>query len=200
MFGVFRKGWPAPLIASQRWSSVKTKMKFGRSAARWATPGRAVETRHWQQGDREDFAKGTLKNVSLRSDGRLSLGPVIRELYDSSTPYLWAVAEDADGNLLAGGGGPGSSTAKLYRIDPGGKARVLAELPGMEIHAIAIRKNQIYAATSPDGKVYKVSSAGKWRRTSAACGIFSRTVEPGIARAFPVADSGPGPTPAPAKV
>ena len=122
----------------------------------------AVETRFWIQNEQADFEKGTLKNLSLRSDGRLALAPVFKELLASSTPYLWALAEDSKGNVYAGGGGSGSSQAKLFVIDAAGKSKTLAELPGMEIHALAIdAKDRIFAATSPDGKVYRIGLDGK---------------------------------------
>lgn len=91
-----------------------------------ALPLLSVETRFWQQGEFADIEKGTLNHLSVRSDGRLSLAPAVRELLDSSTPYLWAVAQDSKGNLYAGGGGPTASTAKLFQIDPQGKSKVLA--------------------------------------------------------------------------
>ena len=122
----------------------------------------AVETRFWIQNEQAEFEKGTLKNLSLRSDGRLALAPVFKELLASSTPYLWALAEDSKGNVYAAGGGSGASQARLFVIDAAGKSKTLAELPGMEIHALAIDgKDRIFAATSPDGKVYRVSPDGK---------------------------------------
>lgn len=122
----------------------------------------AVETNAWVQSDKTDFEKGNLKQLSLRSDGRLFLAPVQRELLDTSTTYLWAAAADSKGNVYVGGGGPGASNNKVHRIDPQGKSSVLAELPGLEIHAIAIdRKDQVFAATSPDGKVYRISAPNK---------------------------------------
>jgi hypothetical protein len=120
-------------------------------------PLTAVETKFWQQDTLADFEKGNLDRVSVRSDGRLSLAPVVAEILDSSTPYLWAVAQDSKGNLYAGGGGPTGSTAKLFQIDRSGKSSVLAEIDGLEIHAIAIdARDRVYAATAPDGKVYRV--------------------------------------------
>src|SRR6266851_7506331 len=118
----------------------------------------AVETKSWVHNEQADFEKGTLNKLSLRSDGRLMLAPQFKELLDSTAPYLWALAEDVSGNLYAGGGGSGS-TSKLYKIDANGKSSTLAEIPGMEIHAIAIdRAGVVYAATAPDGKVYKINS------------------------------------------
>jgi hypothetical protein len=122
----------------------------------------AVETRYWQENDQADFERGTLKNVSLRSDGRLSLAPEVTEIYDTSVPYLWAIARDSSGNLYTGGSSSGGDTAKLFVIAPGGKSRVLAAVPGLEIHAIALnRRDEVFVATNPDGKVYRIGRDGK---------------------------------------
>src|SRR6202046_18222 len=94
----------------------------------------AGETRAWVQSDYQDFEKGNLKNLSIRSDGRLSLAPKTTEVYDSSTAYLWALAQDSHGNLYTAGG-PG---AKLFRIAPGGKGESIAEFDALEIHAVAV--------------------------------------------------------------
>src|SRR5579884_238070 len=124
-----------------------------------AVPVFAVDTRFWQQDEFTDFEKGNLNKISIRSDGRLFLAPALTEVLDSSAPYLWALALDASGNIYAGGGGPTGSTSKLFRIAPDGKWTTLAELPGLEIHAIAVdRKGVVYAATAPDGKVYRVAN------------------------------------------
>ena len=40
----------------------------------------AVETKTWQQGEMVDFEKGTLTRLSLASDGRLALAPVVKEV------------------------------------------------------------------------------------------------------------------------
>jgi sugar lactone lactonase YvrE len=117
----------------------------------------AGETRTWSQLDYADFEKGTAKNLSLRSDGLLTLAPNSRELFDASAAYLWAIAQDSKGNLYAGG-----ADAKLYEIPPQGKARTVAELDAVEIHAIAVdSEDRVYAATSPDGKIYRVTGGGK---------------------------------------
>ena len=118
----------------------------------------AGSTRTWSESDYAEFEKGNLKNLSLRSDGVIALAPKFQELYDSSSAYLWTLARDSKGNLYTGGG-PG---AKLYRVSPKGEKKTLAELDGLEIHAIAVdSKDRVYAATSPDGKVYRISGGGK---------------------------------------
>ena len=124
--------------------------------------GFAVDTHFWQHGDRADFESGTLKNLSLRADGRIFLAPQFTEIFDSSTPYLWTLAIDSKGNLYTAGGGTGSGTARIFIIDRAGKSRPFAELDGLEIHAIVLDgKDTVYAATDPDGKIYKIGSDGK---------------------------------------
>src|SRR5215210_4876832 len=73
----------------------------------------AVETKSWNRSGQTEFEKGTLENLSLSSDGRLTLAPAFRELADPSVSYLWALAADSKGNLYTGGGSPSSSTSKL---------------------------------------------------------------------------------------
>jgi hypothetical protein len=123
---------------------------------------RAVDTKTWQQGEMADFEKGTLTRLSVGSDGRLALAPVVKEIFDPNVAFLWAVARDSKGNLYSGGGGLGGTKTKLFMVDPSGKSKTLAELEGIAIQAIAIdSKDRVYAATSPDGKVYRIDAAGK---------------------------------------
>ncbi len=164
---IARKGPSRPSIhASNSRSTRRDTLRFaGRylaAAAVLAALCLAGGPSLWEHNTQQDFEKGKLKRLSLRSDGRLSLAPVFRELDDPSTAYLWAVAEDSKGRLFFGGGGMDSSSSKLFQLTPGSKAQVAAELPGLEIHAIAIdRQDRVYAATSPDGKVYRLTPGGK---------------------------------------
>ena len=120
----------------------------------------AVDTRFWTFASKEDHDKATLKRLSLRSDGRITLAPAAKELHDAGVSYLWAVARGADGALYTGGGNPGATTAKLFRVQ-NGQTTVLAELAGLQIQAIAIDSaNRVYAATAPDGKVFRVGPTG----------------------------------------
>jgi len=120
----------------------------------------AVDTQSWVHNDRTDFEKGTLKGLSMRSDGRLMLAPQFRELADPSTAYLWALAVDSKGTLYTGGGSPGAASSKLTAVDAQGKSRTVVELPGLQIQTIAIdRQDRVYVGTAPDGKVYRVNGA-----------------------------------------
>jgi hypothetical protein len=122
----------------------------------------AVDTKTWQQVYMSDFERGSLTGLSLSSDGKLSLSPALKQVYDPSVTFLWAIAIDSKGDIFAGGGGLGGTKAKLFEVDAAGKTKTLAELDGMAIQALAIDKqDRVYAATSPDGKVYRVDSSGK---------------------------------------
>ncbi|HYZ82764.1 MAG TPA: hypothetical protein VE621_00095, partial [Bryobacteraceae bacterium] len=117
-----------------------------------------VETEIWVQNELADFEKGTLKKLSVRSDGRLLLAPVFEQIVDTSIPYLWAIAGDGKGTLFVAGGGQGSTSAQILAIDATGKHRVYADVPGMQVQALAVDRNgTLFAGTSPDGKVYRVT-------------------------------------------
>ncbi|BDC50096.1 hypothetical protein F183_A24120 [Bryobacterales bacterium F-183] len=123
----------------------------------------AVETKSWQQGSMSDYDKAKLTRLSLRSDGRLTVAPMVKELHDASAPYLWGCAQDSKGNLYVGGGSMSGASEKLLKIDPAtAKATTIAELDGLEIHAVAVDKSDnVYAATAPDGKIYRVRPGQK---------------------------------------
>src|SRR5260370_8996189 len=74
----------------------------------------AGETKSWLQSDYSDFEKGTIKNLSLRSDGLVTLAPQFREVFDSSSAYLWPMSHDSAGNLYSAG----APDAPPYRISP----------------------------------------------------------------------------------
>src|SRR5580658_6449835 len=115
----------------------------------------AGQTKTWSEGEYSDFEKGVIKNLSLRSDGLLTLAPASHELFDTTSAYLWALAEDSKGNLYAGGG----TNARLYRIPPDGKGKLLAEMDALQVQAVAVdSKDRVYAATAPDGKVYRIAA------------------------------------------
>lgn len=112
----------------------------------------AVETRTWVQNDAADFEKGTLKGVSVSSDGRLRLAPAFEEVFDPSVALLWAGAIDSKGTLYTGGAG-----GKLFSVDSQGKSKTVAEFNGGDVYAVAVNaKDEVFAAVAPEGKVYRV--------------------------------------------
>ncbi len=119
----------------------------------------AEGTRTWQQSSFEDFEKGTAKGVAIRSDGTLELAPAFNAITTTPSTYIWSIAADAQGNAYVGAGSP----ARVYRLTPDGKSTVIFEPQELQVQALVVADHDvIYAATSPDGKVYKVEHrAGK---------------------------------------
>ncbi|MGB7599478.1 MAG: hypothetical protein WBM24_04195 [Candidatus Sulfotelmatobacter sp.] len=120
----------------------------------------AEGTRSWEQSKFEELTKGTATGVAIRSVGSLDLAPTFKSLYATPSTYIWAIAADEAGNVYAAAGAP----ARVYRITPDGKATIIFEPKELQVQALQIGPGgAIYAATAPDGKVYKIerNSDGK---------------------------------------
>jgi outer membrane protein assembly factor BamB len=120
----------------------------------------AEHTRTWRQASYEDFLKGTPHGVAVRSDGRLELAPKFTLIADADASYLWSLRVDPKGALYAAGGSP----AKVFRFEgsAAGKPTTVFESTDLVAQAIAFdAKGTLYVATSPDGKVYRVSASGE---------------------------------------
>ena len=75
----------------------------------------------------------------------------------AGTGYIWSLALDAGGRLYAGTGAQG----RVYRIDEGGRAHLLAELEEAHVMALAVDgSGGLIAGTEPGGRVYRISSDG----------------------------------------
>jgi outer membrane protein assembly factor BamB len=110
-------------------------------------------TRTWQRTRFEDFEKGEAKGVAISSDGALLLAPALQPLASTPSAYLWAIATGADGSVYAAAGSP----ARVYRITPDGQLTAIFAPQELLVQALAVDKSgAVFAATSPDGKVYKI--------------------------------------------
>ena len=117
----------------------------------------AESTRTWVQTKYDDYEKGTAHGVAIDSDGSLTLAPVFKTFFTSPSTYIWDAVADAEGNVYAAAGSP----ARVYRITPDREGQHHLRRPGAQVQAIAIAPDgTIYAATSPDGKVYKIVHGG----------------------------------------
>src|SRR5271167_2169431 len=113
----------------------------------------AEGTRTWEQSKFEDLIKGTAKGVAVRSTGGLELAPAFTALSTTPSTYIWSIAADREGNLYAAAGSP----ARVYRITADGKSTVIFEPQELQVQALVVdQSGVIYAATNPDGKIYKL--------------------------------------------
>src|SRR5436190_8549711 len=115
--------------------------------------GVAEGTRTWEQSKFDELVKGTTTGVAVRSAGGLELAPAFKLLYATPSTYIWAVAADDAGNVYAATGSP----ARVYRVTPDGKSTIIFEPQELQVQALQVAPGGvIYAATAPDGKVYKI--------------------------------------------
>ena len=118
-----------------------------------ATSAFADGTRTWEQSKFEDLSKGTATGVALRSSGGMELAPSFKLFYATPSTYIWAIAADQEGNVYVATGSP----ARVYRVTSDGQATIIFEPKELQVQTLeAGPRGVIYAATAPDGKVYKL--------------------------------------------
>lgn len=118
----------------------------------------ASTPKFFQAATSTDFLKGDLENLSVDSRGQLLLGPATDMVYETPSPFLWAVLAAPDGSLFIGTGNDG----RVFRVDSDGKGSPFFDAPELEVHALALAPNgALYVGSSPDGKIYKVDRDGK---------------------------------------
>ena len=121
---------------------------------------RAAGPRFWRLEGAPAFLEGEIVGLSLDSDGRLRLGADPRKVFDPEAPNAWSVARDPRGVLYVGTGNDG----RLLRVE-GDKGSVFFDAEELEIHAVAVGPDgRVYAASSPDGAVFAIDTAGKATR------------------------------------
>ncbi len=117
----------------------------------------AQGTRQWTVTRYDEFERGTPTNVAVRNDGRLEPAPALRTLATTQNMFLWSLAS-AGANLYAGTGAA-SGGSQLLKIDPKGAVATAASFKELNVQAVLpLPDGSILAATSPDGKVYRVNA------------------------------------------
>ena len=77
----------------------------------------ASSPKFFQAATQSDFLKGDVENLSIDSNGQLTLGPMTELIYETSAPFLWSMVPGADGALFVGTGNEG----KVFKIDAQGR-------------------------------------------------------------------------------
>src|SRR6266481_5633431 len=113
----------------------------------------AEGTRTWEQSKYEDFVKGTAHGVAISSVGTLELAPGFKLVASTPSSAVWAAAIGSQQEIYVATGAP----ARVYRIAQGGQPTAIFQPQELQVQALVVDKNGIlYAATNPDGKVYKI--------------------------------------------
>jgi hypothetical protein len=115
----------------------------------------AQGTHLWTQSQLEEFEKGTPQGVEIQSDGHLRQGSGLSQILTTPSTFVWSVAADKNGVAYVGTGSP----ATVLRVGKDGKPFTLFETKDLNVQVVRVGPDgSIYAATLPDGKVYKLKA------------------------------------------
>jgi hypothetical protein len=122
----------------------------------------AQGTKLWTVDRFDEMERGTTEGVAIRGDGRLEAGPQSSLVYTSGGNYLWSLAAGRDGVAYAGLGGTATGSAAIHRIALDGKISKVFSGSELAVQALHLLPDgDLLAATSPDGKVYRIKSGGE---------------------------------------
>jgi hypothetical protein len=121
----------------------------------------AIGTSLWKV---RDFEKCELQGVMLDKDGFASLAPKIECLWENPDVYVWTMLQHGK-TLYMGTGGEG----RVYRME-NGKSSLLFDTKEAGVFSLGLREGNIYAGTSPNGKIFVIDHEGKGK-------IFTETNE-----------------------
>jgi hypothetical protein len=117
----------------------------------------AVKTDRWELKSPQDFMRGKLQQLIVTSSGELRLGYGSTK-FGEFAKEIWCSAVDRDGTIYFGTGSP----AEVYALGKDGRTTKLFEADAIAVTAIALDSHgNLYAATMPEGKVYKIAATGK---------------------------------------
>ncbi len=121
----------------------------------------AQGTKLWSVERYNEMERGSADGVAVRSDGQLEAGPATSLLYATGKGYIWSLASDASGNGYAGLGGTTSGSAVVMKVSPDGKAAQIFDAKELAVQGLQVATDgSVLAATSPDGKVYRIPQGG----------------------------------------
>ncbi|MEO6906967.1 MAG: WD40 repeat domain-containing protein, partial [Abditibacteriaceae bacterium] len=129
-------------------STIGSSKTLGRPALNWVDTGTA------------EFLKGEFSGAVVDSNGIVRPAPISKLLITTSLPFVWNIAGDNSKNVYFGSGE--DNNAEVFRINAAGDKSLFFKTPGITITSLTVDvSNNVYAAVSPGGKIYKISPSGK---------------------------------------
>lgn len=113
----------------------------------------------WNHSASADFEKAKLAGVVVSNTGALRLSRQLRPLSGVEAAHVWALAEDAAGNLYAGTGDEG----KVFKIAPNGTTTVAYTSDQSQVLALVpdAKGEAIYAGTGPEATIVRLNAFGE---------------------------------------
>ena len=97
-----------------------------------------------------DFLSGTFDGVSVGPLGTLRLARALDKVASIEEPFLFSAAVDGDGWVVGTG-----SQGRVLRVAGDGSVTELFATAEPEVFALLVERDAIYAAASPEAKVYR---------------------------------------------
>ncbi len=117
----------------------------------------AVKVKQAEKSSLADFQKGSFVNVSIDSNGGLSLGPKLKSIPGPAEEFYLAAAASG-GDLYLGTG----HNAAVYRVSAAGKIDKIFQGEQLDVYALLVEGDgDVIVGTSPNGRVFRVAKDGK---------------------------------------
>ncbi len=114
-------------------------------------------TEFWVTSAQEDLLESETHNVTVNSQGKVSIAPELRLVADSKEKFVWCVASDRNGNTYIGTGDEG----KVFKFSGTGLMELFCDFDEPEVLSLLFRHPYLYAGVGPTGIVYRVGPKGK---------------------------------------
>ncbi|HEX3583007.1 MAG TPA: hypothetical protein VH087_14665 [Thermoanaerobaculia bacterium] len=111
----------------------------------------AVAPQFWRVRNADEFLAGDIDGFAVTSRGDLRAGPTMRKIASFTDPFVLSQTSGANGDRFFGTGNEG----KVYRLR-GTELKLLYAASEPEIYALAFHDGALYAASSPNGKIYRI--------------------------------------------
>lgn len=111
----------------------------------------AVAPQFWRVRNVDDFLAGDIDGFAVTSRGDLRAGPTMRKIASFTDPFVLSQTTGANGDRFFGTGNEG----KVYRLR-GTELKLVYTASEPEIYALAFHDGALYAASSPNGKIYRI--------------------------------------------
>ena len=122
----------------------------------WLVPAAgAVSTRSFRIDTASELSSGELEGAAVLSSGAVIRGVDVRRLDLADVSVAWCLARGEGDTVYFGTGNDG----KVYRSQ-GDRITVFAETGQLLVSSLVNANGALYAGTVPEGRVYRIDSAG----------------------------------------